>query len=251
MSLLRRALAASLLLLIACAACGGGAEARARVVVFAAASLTAPFEVIAAAFERDHAPHGVDLHFAGTPQLVVQVREGARVDVFASADMANIQRLVDAGATAGPPVVFARNRLAIAVAKGNPKGITTLADLARDDLRVVLCGPEVPAGRYAREALTKAGVAVRSRSDEPSVKAVVAKLQLGEIDAGIVYATDVLAAKATVDGIAVDAAHDVVAEYPIAVMNAGRQRDAAVAFVAFVRSEAGRRILQSHGFELP
>src|SRR5262249_17502474 len=132
----------------------------------------------------------IELDLAGTPQLVAQVREGAAVDVFASADLRNMQQLIDAGQTAAAPQVFAKNRLTIVTGAGNPKGIKSLADLANKNLRVVLCGAEVPAGRYAREALGKAKVAVQPVSDEPSVKAVVSKVQLGEADAGIVYVTD-------------------------------------------------------------
>jgi molybdate transport system substrate-binding protein len=202
-------------------------------VVFAAASLTAPFEQLAAAFAQRHPDHGIDLHFAGTPRLVLQLREGAPADVLAAADETNMQQVVAAGSTLSPPVVFAHNRLTIVVAKGNPKAVRGLADLARDDLRVVLCAAAVPAGRYARQLLARAGVVVHSRSDEPSVKAVVSKVALGEVDAGIVYVTDV------------------VATYPIAVLNGGHHRDIAAEFVAFVLSADGRAILRRHGFASP
>jgi molybdate transport system substrate-binding protein len=139
--------------------------------------------------------------------------------------------------------------LAIVVAEGNPKNVRALADLARADLAVALCGPAVPAGRYAREALQKAGVEVRSRSDEPSVKALVAKIELLELDAGIAYVTDVRGARVT--GIEIPAEHDVVAAYPIAVLSGGEPRAGAESFVAFVLSDAGRRILAEHGFGLP
>jgi molybdate transport system substrate-binding protein len=232
---------------LGCAACGKPTAAERPILVFAAASLTAPFEALAAEFERRHPGSRTELHFAGTPQLVVQVREGAPADVFASADAANMQKLVDAGRTATPPAVFARNRLAIVTPKGNPKGIQALADLARADLRVLLCGPEVPAGRYARQALAKASVAVTSASDEPSVRSVVSKVALGEADAGIVYATDA-AGTAAVTAVAIPEPHDVVASYPIAVLSTGGSRTGGEAFVAFVLSADGRGILEGFGF---
>lgn len=231
-------------------ACGRAAPADARAVrVFAASSLTAPFTELARAFEAA-APGGrVELHFAGSPQLVVQLREGAAADVFASADTATMQRVVAMGGVDGEPLVFARNRLAIVVGRGNARGIRGLADLARAEVKLALAAPDVPAGRYARQALAKAGVAVRSLSDEPNVKALVAKVQLGELDAAIVYATDVRGPD--VEGVAIDPAYDVVAEYVIARLRAAAAGPAGAAFVAFVRSEAGRAILQRHGFVLP
>ena len=226
--------------------------AAAPTMVFAAASLTAPFEELAKAFEIRHPGSNLDLHFAGTPQLVLQVREGATADVFASADAANMQKLVEASQTAAAPQVFARNRLAIAVAKGNPHRIASLADLQqRPGLRVVLCGPEVPAGRYAREALAKAAVTVRSLSDEPSVRAIVSKVRLGEVDAGIVYATDTAHAVDLIGSVAIPDEHNVVTTYPIAMLKAGKSSMMAAQFVAFVLSADGQQILRSFGFQAP
>ena len=217
--------------------------------VFAASSLTAPFAALARAFEGSTAGCRVELHFAGSPQLVVQLREGAAADVFAAADSATMQRVVAVGNVDGAPLVFARNRLAIVVGRGNARGIRGLSDLARPDVAVALGAPEVPVGHYARQALAKAGVAVRSVSDEANVKALVAKVQLGELDAAIVYATDVRGPD--VEAVAIDPAHDVVAEYWIARLHGAERAPAAAAFVAFVRSESGRAILQQHGFLLP
>ncbi len=231
------------------AACGGSAAVAPPVMVFAAASLTAPFEALAAEFEKAHPGTEVDLHFAGTPQLVLQLREGAPADVFASADEPNMAKVVADGITSGTPRHFVRNRLAIVVKHGNPLGIVGLADLARPGSNVALCGPDVPAGRYARLALAKAGVVVQSVSDEPSVKALVSKVQLGELDAGIVYATD--CRTAGVAAVPIDAAWQVFADYPIAALRTGRNRSGGDAFVQFVLSPVGRRILESFGFLLP
>jgi molybdate transport system substrate-binding protein len=240
---------APLLLAAVLAACSDRAPQRAT--VFASASLTAAFTELAAGFHRDTPGASVDLHFAGTPQLVVQLREGAKGDVFASADQPNLQKVIDLGVVVGPPAAFATNRLCIVVPKGNPKRIRTLADLADPALRVLLCGPEVPAGRYAREALRKAGASVNSRSDEPSVKAVVGKVELGEADAGIVFATDAMASRDRLDEVAIPAEHDLVANYTIAVLSCGDAQAVGAAFVAFVGSPAGRAVLAKHGFGLP
>jgi molybdate transport system substrate-binding protein len=247
-----RTLALLALALLPAGGCGKDeAAAKQKAMVFAAASLAAPFQAIEKVFEGAHPGVDLELDFAGTPQLVAQVREGAAVDVFASADMPNMQKLVDAGQTASPPQVFARNRLVIVTAPGNPKGIRSLADLAQKELRVVLCGPSVPAGRYAREALGKAKVAVQPVSDEPSVNAVVSKVQFGEADAGVVYLTDAASAGARVGSVAIPDAENVVATYPIAVLSAGSNRRVGEQFVAFVMSAGGQEILHAAGFQSP
>jgi molybdate transport system substrate-binding protein len=248
-------LARSALLTLAALPAGGcsrnEAAAKEKTLVFAAASLAAPFQAIEKVFEGAHPGVELELNVAGTPQLVAQVREGAAVDVFASADMANMQKLVDSKQTASPPVVFARNRLVIVTAPDNPKGIRSLADLANKELRVLLCSTEVPAGRYAREALGKAKVIVQPASDEPSVKAVVSKVQLGEADAGIVYVTDAASAGSKVGSVAIPDEQNVVATYPIAVLSVGRNQKVGEQFVAFVMSADGQEILHAAGFQSP
>ncbi|MGB3967903.1 MAG: molybdate ABC transporter substrate-binding protein [Planctomycetota bacterium] len=217
--------------------------------MFAASSLAAPFAAIELAFEAANPGVDVQCSFAGTPQLVLQLREGAAADVFASADTVNMARVVAGGLATGEPRRFARNRLAIAVAAGNPRGIRGLADLARSDLRVALCGPEVPAGRYARQAIGHAGITVQSLSDEPSVGALLGKVRLGELDAGIVYATD--CSSSGVAAVAIADELQVVVEYPIVPCRAGANAAAAGAFVAFVLSPAGQRTLAGFGFLAP
>ncbi|MBL8749100.1 MAG: molybdate ABC transporter substrate-binding protein [Planctomycetes bacterium] len=237
-------------LLAVIAGCGREAVAPAPRVarVFAAASLTAVFTSLAAAFEKEHPDTKLDLHFAGTPSLVMQVQQGERPAVFASADEANMQKLVDARVLVGDPRIFASNGLAIVVRPGNPASIHRLADLATPGLKVALCGPEVPAGRYARQALGKAGVAVSSVSDEPNVKALVTKVQLGELDAGIVYRTDGHGLDGKVTLVDVAPEHDVVAKYPIAGTIDAYGADVGARFVQFVFSPVGQNILQSFGF---
>jgi molybdate transport system substrate-binding protein len=219
--------------------------------VFAAASLTASFKTIGAAFEATRPGTKVAFNFAGSPTLVQQIKEGAPADVFASADEANMQKVVEAGAAAGAPQIFAQNLLQIAVAQGNPKHIAGLADLAKPGLIVVLCAETVPCGRYAVDAFTKAGVTPPAGSREPDVKAVLTKVALGEADAGLVYVTDVRAAADKVEGVGLASDHNVSARYPIATLREAAHTEAARAFVAFVLSDPGNKILGEYGFRAP
>jgi molybdate transport system substrate-binding protein len=221
------------------------------VTVFAAASLTDAFTEVAEAFEEANPDADVALNFAASSALARQVEEGAPADVFASADEANMARVVDAGAIRGEPVVFATNSLQIIVAPGNPEGITGLADLADPDLVYVTAAPEVPIGTYAAQALEEAGVTASPSSLESDVRAVVTKVTSGEADAGIVYATDVTAAGDAADGVDVPAEFDVVATYPAAVTVEADDPAAAEAWIAFLTGEQGQAILASHGFGAP
>jgi molybdate transport system substrate-binding protein len=218
--------------------------------VFAASSLNAAFTTIGADFEKRHPGTMVKFSFAGSSSLVAQIQEGALGDVFASADQTNMQKLIRAGLTAESPMVFAHNDLEIAVGKGNPKHITSLADLARAGLVVVLCAPAVPCGHYAAQALQKAGVSVKPASQEADVKSVLSKVALGEADAGIVYVTDVKAAGDAVEGVAIPAVLNVVAEYPIVILKDSQNRALARAFVSFVVTD-GRQALARYGFTVP
>jgi molybdate transport system substrate-binding protein len=209
--------------------------------VFAASSLSSAFKALTSAYERHYPESLIELHVAGTPQLVMQVEEGVQVDVFASANKFHMVRAQMFGEPQEPFWVFATNELAIAVAEGNPQSVAGIADLFRKDLLVALCGPAVPAGRYARAALKKAKEPVTSISDEPSVRALVSKIELGELDAGIVYVTDIRDAK--VDSVAIASEHQVLVEYPIIAL-----RPAGKSFVAFALSEEGQAIMASHGF---
>lgn len=221
----------------------------APITVFAASSLAEAFGEIGDAYMTAYPGRRVTFSFAASSSLVAQINEGAPADVVASADERTLGRLV--GGTIGSPVVFAVNRLEIIVQQGNPRGITGLADLARPGIVYVAAAPDVPIGNYAQQVLARAGVNVKPKSLEASVKGVVSKVTLGEADAGIVYATDVLAAGARAMGIAIPAEANVIANYPIAVSAASRSRAAAAAFVAFVLSPASRKILSEHGFLEP
>jgi molybdate transport system substrate-binding protein len=227
---------------------GAPTPASGTVTVFAAASLTASFQALAAAFEQAHAGTHVQLNVAGSPTLVQQIGDGAPADVFASADEANMQKVVEQHAVTGTPAIFTRNALEIAVAPGNPKHLAGLADLAKPGLVIALCGPTVPCGRYAAEAMTKAGATMPAASQEPDVKAVLTKVSLGEADVGIVYVTDVKAAAGKVQGVPIPEPGNVVARYPIAVLAHAPNPAGGVAFVAFVLSAEGQRVLATFGF---
>ena len=219
------------------------------VTVLAASSLTEPFTELARRFERSHPGTSVALAFAASPAAAEQVRAGAPVDVVATADPAILEDLAADG-LAGARRVFARNRLALVVAEGNPRRIGGVDDLAAPGVELVVCAPEVPCGRLAVRALAAATVAVRPVSHEPNVKAVLTRVLLGEADAGLVYATDVRAAAGRVDGVDLPAAHGMAVEYAIAPLTRSTG-DLAPAFAAFVGSAEGRGVLRRGGFEVP
>jgi molybdate transport system substrate-binding protein len=218
--------------------------------VFAAASLTTPFDKAKAVLEKSDPGLSLTYNFAGTNALVAQIQQGAPADVMASADTKNMQSLVHAGLV-DSPVVFARNKLEIAVAPGNPKHINGLADLARPDVAVVLEAPGVPAGDYARQALAAQGIKVEPKSLETDVKSALAKVTSGEADATVVYVTDVAAAGPKVTGVAIPDEENVVATYPIAVVRATANPSAAQAFVDSAVSGEVQQELEAAGFLSP
>lgn len=244
-----RQAAAGLALVVAAAACSSPGAGRPSLTVVAAASLTEPFTEIARLFEAEHPATDVALAFAATPAVAHQVRAGAPADVVAAAERAVVDALAADG-LAGPVVAFATNRMAVAVAPGNPLGIRTVDDLAAPGVDLVVCAPEVPCGRLADRALTGAARPARPRSYEPDVKAVLGRVARGEADAGLVYATDVRAAGDRAAGVPLGAA-GLVAEYGAATVTASPAGERARAFVAFLGSPAGRRALAAAGFELP
>jgi len=226
-----------------------------EVTVFAAASLNEVFEEIGERFREQHPDTKVTFNFAGSQQLAAQIAEGAPANVFASANQEQMKRVADAKLAHGEPRVFATNTLAICVERKNPKNVRSLADLARKDVVVVLAAEEVPAGKYAREALKKAGVNVSAASSEIDVRAVLSKVMLGEADAGIVYRSDIKAARYAVEEVAIPTSENVVATYPIVSLvrtdSKTRETRAADDFVELVLSAQGREILAAAGFSLP
>ena len=234
------ALAAAVLLFAG--ACSGRANQH-QLTVFAAASLSGAFKAMAKPFAAAHEGYSVTFSFAGSQQLVAQLQQGAKADAVATADRPTMDRVPQQRRRTA--VVFARNKLVIAVRAGNPDSIHGLADLGRPGLRVVLAAPAVPAGAYARDALRRAGVDVKPVSLEDSVEGVVTKVGLGEADAGLVYATDATATR-HVDAVAIPAAQNVRAQYLAAGLSSGGQQ-----FVSFLLSSRAQALLRRFGFQPP
>lgn len=236
------------------AACSGG-DGQATLTLLAAASLTDAFADVAEAFEASRDDVALELSFDASSSLREQILEGAPADLFASADPVDVQRVVDAGLAATTPVVFASNRLELVVPEGNPAGVRRLADLARPDLLVGLCAPEVPCGRLARAALDRAGVVAAVDTEALDVRELLTQVGAGELDVGVAYRTDAIAGAEAVDGVLIDGPEATVTDLPIVVLagaaDDGDGGEAAEAFVAFVRSRRGQRILAEHGFGPP
>lgn len=258
-SLIAAAAASALLLLAGCSSASPVPTApptepdvalSGELTIFAAASLKASFDEIADAFTQENPDVEIlPIVYDGSSTLVTQLSEGASADVFASADEKNMTKATDAGVV-GPATLFATNTLVIAVPKGNPGGVKTLADLGRSDLSVVLCAEEVPCGAASQTLLKNAGVTVKPASSEQNVTAVLTKVAAGEADAGLVYATDVKDAT-DVESIVPDGAAEVVNRYPIATVKDTKNPDAADAFIDFVLGDEGQAILEAHGFGAP
>jgi len=235
------------LLVSACAS----SEPNGDVLVSTAASLSDAFAALEVAFEAADSEVNVVLNPGGSSSLREQILAGAPVDVFASADTSNMDQVVAAGDVDGEVRVFAGNRLEIAVPAGNSAGVTGLVDFANPDLLIGLCAVGVPCGDYGRRVLDKAGVDPSIDTDEPNVRALLTKIEAGELDAGIVYVTDVLALDGRVDAIAIPDERNVFAEYPIATLADAPNPAGAEAFVNFVLSDEGREILEEYGFVIP
>ena len=222
-----------------------------RVTVLAAASLSGVFDGLAKTFEAQHEGVDVVVSYGGSSGLAQQVLAGVPADVFASASTATMQTVVDAGAAAGRPAVFARNELEIAVPPGNPGHVRGLADLGDPKRKVALCAEQVPCGAAATKLFRAAGVKPAPDTLEQDVKAVLSKVRLGEVDAGLVYRTDVQAGGGSVEGIPVPQAKEAVNDYEITVLKEAPNAAAARAFVDLVVSSRGRSALQSAGFVEP
>ena len=220
------------------------------VTVVAASSLTVAFGDIEQAFEAEHDGVDVEVSFDGSAKLATAIIEGAPADLFASADEANLAKVADEGLVDGEPSIFATNVLQIVVPAGNPLGIDSLDDLTTPDVKLSLCGAEVPCGKYAAQAFEQAGLAVPPAGDQENVKGVLTQVQLGEADAGIVYLTDVLAAE-DVEGIDLATDQQIEATYPAAVLADASNPEAAAAFLAFLTGEEAQSILESFGFGRP
>jgi molybdate transport system substrate-binding protein len=221
------------------------------VTVFAAASLTESFTQIGKDFEKAHPGVKVTFNFAGSSALATQINQGAPADVFASAAPKNMKDVTDTGAITDSPTTFVTNTLEIAVPAGNPAKITGLADFAKPDLKIALCAEQVPCGAAAKTVFQAAGITAAPDTLEQDVKAVLTKVQLGEVDAALVYRTDVKAAGDKVEGIEFPESDKAVNEYPIAACAKAPNADGAKAFVDYVLSDKGKDVLTKAGFGAP
>jgi len=251
-------------------ACGGTAKtavsvhtptgANGAMTVFAAASLTELFTEIKGVFEKANPGVTVQYNFGGSPTLVTQLTQGAPADVFASADQPNMENAVKGGVIAGTPQTFVKNKLVIIVPKENKTGITAPKDLAKPGVKFDTTQVDVPVGKYTQQVLDnfsklpdygadfKVKVNTNTVSQEDNVKAVVQKVQLGEADAGIVYATDAQAVKDKLTIIAIPDAQNVIATYPVALVKDAKQAALGQQFVDYLLSADGQAILRKYGF---
>jgi molybdate transport system substrate-binding protein len=218
--------------------------------VFAAASLTSAFNAAKTALVSADPGLSLTFNYAGSNTLVTQIQQGAPVDVFASADQKNMDKLVTAGLV-DTPVTFAKNKLEIAVAPGNPKHITSLQDLAKPGLTVVLEATGVPAGDYTRQVEQQLSVNITPKSLAPDVKTAITTVTSGEADATVVYVTDVAAAGSKVSGVSIPDNLQPAITYPIAVVKATHNKAAADGFVQSAVSGDVQKALIAQGFIAP
>lgn len=240
------------------AACGGHKSAGSSpstpaakpvtLTVLAAASLDNAFPKEAAAFTKAHPNIKLRFSFAGSPDLVAQVKQGSPADVLVTADTKTIDTVKS---DTDAPVIIAKNRLTIATAPGNPGHVKTLSDLTNSKVKVVLAAPAVPAGNYAGQVLKSQHLTVHPVSQEASVTAVLSKVELGEADAGIVYVTDAEGAKGKVGTVTIPDSENAIASYPAATINDSKNAAAAKEFVTFLSSAQGQSILRAAGFQQP
>jgi molybdate transport system substrate-binding protein len=215
--------------------------------VFAAASLTGTFTQLGKDFEAAHPGVKVVFNFAGSSALAQQINQGAPADVFASAAPKNMDQVTDKGTA----TTFVKNKLEIAVPKGNPGKITGLKDFADKNKKIAICAVQVPCGAAAKKVFDATKIVAQPDSLEQDVKAALAKVSLGEVDAALIYKTDVLAAKDKVEGIEFPEADKAINEYPIATLTKATNPDGAKAFVDYVLSAQGKTVLTEAGFDAP
>ncbi|MEE1794240.1 molybdate ABC transporter substrate-binding protein [Streptomyces sp. BE308] len=221
---------------------------KADLTVLAASSLTDVFKTAGAAYEKEHPGTKVTFSFAGSQELAAQVKQGAPADALVTADTKTMDGLKS---DTGAPTVIAKNRLVIATGKGNPEKVENLKDLADPKLKVVLAAPEVPVGRYSQQILDAQKIDVKPVSQEPNVRAVLSKVELGEADAGLVYRTDAATATDKVEAIDIPDAQNAVASYPAATLKTSKHSEAATAFVAWLSTPEAQKILAAAGFQKP
>jgi molybdate transport system substrate-binding protein len=220
------------------------------ITVFAAASLTGTFTELGKQFEAAHPGDTVKFSFGPSSGLATEITSGAPADVFASAATANMDQVVTAG-DASNPQNFAKNIMEVAVPPNNPANVKSVNNLAKKSVKTALCQPQVPCGVVAAEVFKNAGITVKPVTLQPDVKSVLSQVELGNVDAGMVYVTDVMAAGTKVKGVPIPAADNASTLYPIATITSSKQKSEAEAFVAYVLSPAGQQVLTAAGFEKP
>ncbi|MFF3943406.1 molybdate ABC transporter substrate-binding protein [Streptomyces sp. NPDC001902] len=226
-------------------------DLKGTVTVFAAASLKESFAELGTEFEAAHPGTKVSFNFGGSDALAASITSGAPADVFAAASPKTMQIVTDANDAAGEPATFVRNQLEIAVVPGNPEDVASLKDLTKSGIKVALCAKEVPCGAAAQKALDGAGLKLTPVSYEQDVKSALTKVELKEVDASVVYRTDVKAAAGKVEGVEFPESAGAVNDYPIVLLKDAPNAGAAEAFIAFVRSEQGAKVLSEAGFLNP
>jgi molybdate transport system substrate-binding protein len=220
------------------------------ITVFAAASLMGTFTQLGKQFDASHPGDTVKFSFGPSSGLATEITSGAPADVFASAAPANMDMVVKAG-DASSPQDFAKNTMEVAVPPKNPAKVTSVNDLAKKSVKVALCQPQVPCGVVAAEVFKNAGIKVKPVTLQPDVKSVLTQVELGSVDAGMVYVTDVMAAGTKVKGVVIPASDNASTLYPIATISDSKQKSIAEAFVAYVLSPAGQQVLTAAGFKKP
>jgi len=249
--------AAAVLLLTSIAGCGSddaggsGESEKTTLTVFAASSLTDSFAELGKRFEKSHDGVTVTFNFAGSSDLVAQLQQGAPADVFASADSENMDKAVADDLVEGEVANFASNTLQIAVPPGNPGNVSSLQDLAKPGLNVVVCAPEVPCGAASQEVEKAGGVDIDPVSEEQAVTDVLAKVTTGQADAGLVYVTDVIAAGDDVQGVTFPESSTAANVYPIAPLKDSENPQPAQELVDLVTSQEGQAVLKDAGFAKP
>ena len=228
-----------------------GTAGTTSITVFAAASLQGSFTQIGQQFEAAHPGTHVTFSFGPSSGLATQIINGAPASVFASAAPANMTQVVKAGDTAQAPSNFAANKMEVAVPPANPAGVTSVSNLSNSAVKVALCQPQVPCGTVAAEVFKNAGITVKPITLQPDVKSVLTQVELGNVDAGMVYVTDVKAAGTKVKGVPVPASENASTLYPIATLHAATDKTVANEFVAYVTGPQGQRVLAMDGFEKP
>ncbi len=221
-----------------------------NITVLAAASLQGAFTTIGKMFTAAHPGTSVKFSFGPSSGLADQIKSGSPADVFASASPQNMDQVVSAG-DASTPVTFAKNKMEVAVPPGNPGHVTSVMNLSMPSVKTALCQPQVPCGFTAEKVFSKANINVKPVTLQPDVKSVLTQVELNNVDAGMVYVTDVKAAGAKVKGIAIPSGDNASTAYPIATIKKSKNMPTAKAFTAFVDSPAGQKVLAEDGFEKP